>query len=286
MRRTALHLITLSNCVGLTYGNSQSHVRCVTITSGAEGPSALEASTAAKHLREDGVVVLKCAALVDLAPPVANAKTILADAIARVDGTGLDSDQPFSFAEICHRSPRRYDVHLGAGSSLSEFSTLVNRCVRPVLALCMSTDLDQVRIIRDGLVTSLPGASAQPFHADGQAEGLFNAFLPLVRVTTHGTEFWIGSHTDEGAARRLKRADTGAYAGEEILDDDAIARRINSPILGPAEGIVLFDYRVVHRGRGHGGHESGPRPVFYRVFAVAGAAEDTHNWPERSLSDV
>tara|TARA_B100000795_G_scaffold234990_1_gene194429 strand:- start:10 stop:855 length:846 start_codon:yes stop_codon:yes gene_type:complete len=273
-------------------------VRSVVIAS-PDGPTCAEASAAAAVLRHDGVVVLKCEALEAHAPPSDNAEAILQGLMTRMNGLGLDVDQRFSFAEICHRSPRRYDVHLGAGQSESAFSTLFNALVRPVIALCggeagaegSGGSADEgggspsdVRIIRDGLVTSLRGASAQPFHADGRNHGLFNAFLPLVPVSTQGTEFWIGSHADEGAALRLKREGSGEYIGESLLEDESVARRISAPALQRAEGIVLFDYRVIHRGRAHDGSHA-VRPVFYRVYALDDTEEDTHNWPERSLDD-
>ena len=258
----------------------------------AERAAAIEC--AAAILRQDGVVMIRCDDLERLAPPAENAQRILASMIARIDRAGLDHNQPFSFAEICHRAPRRYDVHLGDGKSGSEFSTLFNSLVQPVLQSCArgarATATDdgavaaaRIRIIRDGLVTSLPGASAQPFHADGRAQGLYNAFLPLVPVRTQGTEFWLGSHNDEGAALRLKRDETGEYVGESLLDDAEIHQQISAPVLTRAEGILLFDYRVIHRGRAHGAHEAEPRPVFYRVYGINEAAEDVHNWPERRL---
>lgn len=249
-------------------------------------PSEAEALAAAKVLCEDGVVMLKCAALEALAPPAENGKAMLANMLERARRAGVDSEQRFSFAEICHRSPRRYDLHLGNGLSTSAFSTLVNELVMPVLISCATTPADgAVRILRDGLVTSLPGASAQPFHADGREQGLFNAFLPLVPINGQGTEFWLSSHADVAAAGRLKHEQTGQYIGEEILDDSEIAPLISGPTMERAEGLVLFDYRIIHRGRAHGAN-SPVRPVFYRVFALGSASEDVHNWPKRSLSDA
>ena len=223
-----------------------------------------------------------------LAPPTDNARGILASMLARVKQAGVDHDQRFAFAEICHRSPRRYDVHLGDGSSESEFSSLVNALVHPVLALCGSRVAAQgeaaaVRIVRDGLVTSLPGANAQPFHADGRGHGLYNAFLPLVALRTQGTEFWLASHLDESAVDHVLSSQTREYIGEGILEDANIEPHICAPVLDRAEGIILFDYRIFHRGRSHDSGELGPRPIFYRVYAVDGVAEDTHNWGKQKL---
>ena len=300
-RRSILRIVLVwCSCSTIEAGGAPVQVRSVVIAS-PDGPTCAEASAAAAVLRHDGVVVLKCEALEAHAPPSDNAEAILQGLMTRMNDLGMDVDQRFSFAEICHRSPRRYDVHLGAGKSESAFSTLFNALVKPVLALCggeagaggSGASADEgggspsdVRIIRDGLVTSLRGASAQPFHADGSNHGLFNAFLPLVAVSTQGTEFWIGSHADEGAARRLKREGSGEYVGESLLEDESVARRISAPALKRAEGIVLFDYRVIHRGRAHDGSHA-VRPVFYRVYALDDdTEEDTHNWPARSLDDV
>jgi len=167
--------------LAFTYAAAESmSVRSVIMSS---PPTAAEAAAAAKILQCDGVVWLRCNSLEAFAPPADNAMGILAGMFERMKRAGLDSDQRFSFAEICHRSPRRYDVHLGDGRSTSAFSMLFNELVKPVLALLVVGSAE-ITILRDGLVTSLPGASAQPFHADGHAYGLFNAFLPLGEVST------------------------------------------------------------------------------------------------------
>ena len=270
-------------------------------------------TTAADILQRDGVVVLSCAELLSLAPPQRAAINVLEGRLKRVADRGGDILEPFSFSEIVHRSPKRYDCSLPTGGT-SPFSLRVNELVKAVLAAKGKTS---PAVVRDGIVTSFPGASAQPMHADGEEDGVFNAFVPLVDVSTQGTEFWLGTHQEEhpkrialAEKRRSRRA-----AGDEEEETPTTRRDLQEleaesseqersfivpTSLARAEGVVLFDYRVLHRGRAHAGSEgkgegqeelgqqasSSPRPVFYRVFAVGdNHGADAHNFPANSLDD-
>lgn len=258
---------------------------------------------AALALWRDGVVVLSCPAISALAPPASAAMKVLALKLQQVRDKGLDIDQPFSFAEICHRSPRRYDVSVPSGGA-SEFSLLVNRLVRSVLTRVERMDASDcglhigaahppgsedeefqtdVQDVRDGIVTSLPGADAQPLHADGRNAGVFNCFVPLVDIASdaHGPEFWLKSHLTSVPQRGDDADDSGELGtseetrGSELIGrgDTARAERggeMTRRALAEAAssedgkasiksvgvkrgGIVLFDYRILHRGRAHDG---------------------------------
>ena len=116
-RRSILRLVLVWWSCSTAEAGGPVQVRSVVIAS-PDGPTCAEASAAAAVLRHDGVVVLKCEALEAHAPPSDNAEAILQGLMTRMNGLGMDVDQRFSFAEICHRSPRRYDVHLGAGGAV------------------------------------------------------------------------------------------------------------------------------------------------------------------------
>ena len=114
-----------------------------------------------------------------------------------------------------------------------------------------------------GAVVAEPGAADQPLHMDGGhlwqgTHGFeqpqcpphcYNVFLPLVDVTAENgpTEFWPGSHVI-GKAR-------DAYDGGE----PGVA------LAGAVGDIIVFDYRVVHRGMANAA--SAARPVLYSTFS-------------------
>ena len=113
-----------------------------------------------------------------------------------------------------------------------------------------------MKTLCDGVVTSLPGAPAQQFHADGP-RGIVTVFVPLVDCEATGTEFWLRSHASDLAQ---VVAATGAL-------DDSCPRWINGFVrrLCEAAGVggafaaprlrrgdvLIFDYRIIHRGRAH-----------------------------------
>jgi len=114
---------------------------------------------------------------------------------------------------------------------------------------------------RAGCVISMPGAPDQLYHQDGEVSGLVNAFVPLVPLTEQngGTEFKPGTH-----AVNCKQ--------------DATVK----PLASSGE-IILFDYRILHRGCAN--HDVKPRPVAYMTYASPGV-RDNFNFPERSLQEA
>jgi len=135
----------------------------------------------------------------------------------------------------------------------------------------------------DGIVTSLPGAPAQQFHADGP-RGLVTAFIPLVDCERTGSEFWLGSH-------KIACAD---FMTATVLMNDAIRERLHLKMATPKlrrGDVLLFDYRVIHRGRRHpSGPDACERPMMYRTFNWGGDAVGIHegpgglNWPTERLA--
>merc|ERR1712196_117722 len=115
-----------------------------------------------------------------------------------------------------------------------------------------------------GCVISMPGAAEQSFHVDGEADGLVNAFVPLVPLTTDNgpTQFSPSSH---GKSRKEALADVHRPGHHKLI----------SPLLSSGE-LLLFDYRVLHRGLANRGTH--PRPVAYVVYGKPGVI-DTYNFP-------
>merc|ERR1712194_155935 len=118
------------------------------------------------------------------------------------------------------------------------------RWVWPVLqGILDSSDADgSSHVSKAGCVIAQPGATVQPFHPDGYMAGLYTVFLPLVPVTPENgpTQFQPGSQVLVDPEVVIPLA--WAY-------DDADVEPI-APCLAAGE-VLIFDYRVTHRGLGN-----------------------------------
>ena len=157
---------------------------------------------------------------------------------------------------------------------LDERPLLPSQCKQLIERLLGSS----ARHLFTGAVTSLPTASPQNAHMDGghlfqETHGweqehapahCVNIFVPLVDVDEQNgpTEFWPGSHvlTEAGAA----------FAGASP----------SVSLAGQRGDAIIFDYRVVHRGRGNEGDNS--RPVLY-LTSSRSWFRDAQNFPDERL---
>ena len=238
-------------------------------------PLPATAAAAAAILGDLGYVVLT--ATRGVLPPSlvcsaeARAGEELQGMLSRLESLGFDpSSDSFSFSEIVHRSGLRYDLRLSRRRARSApwraVSTAVAAWAMPVLAAAEAEVTPRRRT--EGVVTSLPGSETQAFHMDG-AHG-FNAIVPLVDVGTHGTgtEFWPGSHRDASIRTEALGGGLACLATQEIVQ----------PKLGAGD-VLLYNYRVVHRGPENAGPHA--RPLYYSAYVG-----DTWNFPQESLAGV
>ena len=192
--------------------------------------------------------------------------------LAEVAAAGCDVlGQQYSFATICHRQQLRWDLRL---PDTPEWQRLCAQALQRVEA-AISPDAP-LRVVMTGCVVSKPGAGSQSWHADGNADGLFTCFVPLVDIASDadGTQFWPGSHEDAHAPALAPTLQWDEERMEEVV----------APAC-PAGGILVFDYRVIHRGLPNAGRD---RPVAYLVVAAAddGAAEDAINFPPLQIAEA
>lgn len=148
-----------------------------------------------------------------------------------------------------------------------------------------------------GAVISRPGARVQRFHCDATHEHfaaakadpshrIYNIFIPLVDVPKNadGTQFW-------GAPQLEKSALSVAGHFLPFLNRDGkkktklprISEQIDAPACS-AGGLMMYDYRTIHRGLANpmcGGRE---RAVAYVIVATGGAQEG-YNFPEWSIEE-
>ena len=168
--------------------------------------------------------------------------------------------------EICQRNTGRYDVRLDDSTEFSCVRDVLARAqdiVMPIICACEhrkgASGVIEVDYV--GAVCSLPGAAMQNWHADGEDEGLYTLFAPLVDITVEngGTEFRPGSQNDEDTQSRSV---------------------VPKPRVGD---VILFDYRVLHRGLAN--RSQHPRSILYAVLARPGK-QDRHNFPKACLSEL
>jgi len=197
--------------------------------------------------------------------------------LSAAEDAGCDVEQTaFVFQEICHRQPYRYDISFedNTHDALTEWRNLIDEAVRQACE-CLEFP-SHSRVIMSGAVVSRPGADMQNFHVDGKMSGLYTLFIPLVDVdpNSDGTQFWPESHLDEDALSCALRIDHDG--------DSEFLNSLESP--GCAAGsLLIFDYRVVHRGRPN---TSRDRPMAYAVIATDSDAWDAHNFSRQSVFDV
>jgi len=238
--------------------------------------SSLSTSLATTILSEHGVVLLKGALPTELVDEAAAAVTdSFGQCRAALKDRGLKPQKPFAFAEIAHRSKLRYDMQVAEAATALPRALVESPPWRPLLERCLGEDhID----LFQGAVIAEPGAANQQPHMDGghlyqgthgyeQAQNpphCLNVFVPLVDVTEENgpTEFWPGSHVL-----------TQARA--------AFADMSPSVSLAGARGdAIIFDYRVVHRGRENAADAS--RPVLY-LTSSRSWFRDAQNFPEERL---
>eukprot|EP00802_Teleaulax_amphioxeia_P019802 Tamp_20051.p1 GENE.Tamp_20051~~Tamp_20051.p1 ORF type:complete len:397 (+),score=54.86 Tamp_20051:1-1191(+) len=148
-----------------------------------------------------------------------------------------------------------------------------------------------------GAVISRPGARVQRFHCDAAQEHfakaeadasqrIYNLFIPLVQQQENGdgTQFWGArrpyqlNHSLRDLAEHFLALETGAFESP-LREAD-----IHAPACA-AGGLIIFDYRTLHRGLENpvvGGRD---RAVAY-VTVATGGAQESYQFSDTRLSDV
>ena len=130
-------------------------------------------------------------------------------------------------------------------------------------------------------------------HRDGEDPGLYNVFVPLVDCgANNGTDLWLGSHHEGGGGGGGGGGDTtksfyhnGVSSSSSSGRGTAARVRIERVVPSLKCGdVLLFDYRVVHRGRRN--TSSVVRPIFYMTWVDARASLDNFNFPQKAIKDL
>lgn len=191
------------------------------------------------------------------------------------------------FKEIVMRSPGRYEVSLrqysnSLGQEMPSLDAILNGSLAFVPSLLGATSWEDVQICHTSLVISYPGSPDQSWHADGGHVNVdehlpchcLNVFIPLMDITMEmgPTELRPGTHYH---TRNLVPMMLAARARKKL-------RAPVAPLLDLGDAL-LFDYRILHRGKANLSEKD--RAIL--VLTVAKPwFKDVLNFPSRSLQDA
>ena len=184
------------------------------------------------------------------------------------------------FREIVMRSPGRFEMPYGCLRQPFNDEAIVQNesLLRVVNALFSGEEHYMCNV---SIVYATPGSTDQAWHCDGGHINLqaherchcFNVFVPLVDVNRSlgPTELRPGSHY---LTRNLAPMVLAAKA----------RGKLRSPVMPllRAGSALLFDYRVLHRGRANTSEVD--RPILVMTFAKR-TFKDRLNFPSKSIND-
>lgn len=185
------------------------------------------------------------------------------------------------FREVVMRSNGRYELSLLHCPNSRPSLEPILEVLEPIIPLLLEeSTLDDLQLCHVSLLMAIPGAPAQPWHADGGHVSLsqhlpchvLNVFIPLVDVPLElgPTELRPASHY---LTRNLASMMLLAKARKTL-------RSPVTPCLKRGD-VLIFDYRILHRGRANQ-HPTLERPVLVLTFAKKWFV-DVCNFPKRSM---
>jgi hypothetical protein len=194
-------------------------------------------------------------------------------------GLGVKS----GFREIVMRSPGRYEISIlnsvKAGQGMPSLVRIKDLLAETVPILLEERSWESLSVCNLSFVVSTPGSKEQAWHADGGHVSLrehlpchvFNIFVPLRNVSLQmgPTEFRPGSHI---YTRNLAPMMLAAKARKKL-------RAPAAPLLNRGD-ILVFDYRVLHRGLAN---RSGCNRSFLVLTVSKPWFKDILNFPARSM---
>lgn len=224
---------------------------------------------------------------------------------------GMDPSGKYAFSEIVTRHRLRWSFRPQGPSAWTELLDQAVKAASPVIeethtlpphpddhfspaVAGITRQLVPSRPTIDHVdaIVSKPGAAAQRFHADSGVahhrmarlcprHRLFNVFVPLVDLEEDGdgTMLWPGSHLERTRYSRYH----AAIERSGSLEGDARAMGEMEVPACPAGGLLLFDFRLLHRGMPN---TSGRERALAHAVLATGHASDRMNYPEASLRAV
>lgn len=175
------------------------------------------------------------------------------------------------------RNPGRYEISLSRIGNQHNPEPLLEQ-LKGIIPPLLGQDLGNMTGVNMhvSLIMATPNAAEQHWHADGehldmakhQKVHCLNVFVPLIDVTERRgpTEVYPGSHYITRQESPMK------------IDPNALKPPF-APTMNVGD-ILVFDYRLLHRGKPNLSRINRPMLVF--TFSHPWF-QDAKNWPKRSL---
>lgn len=195
------------------------------------------------------------------------------------------------FREVVMRAPGRYELSLLNNSTHPSIDFLLEALHPLIPTLLGAHEWRELKLCHLSLVVSTPGSPDQSWHADGGHVSLTehlpchvaNIFIPLqdVPLELGPTEFRPGTHV---YTRNLAPMMLAARARKQLRMPVAPALQLGD--------VLLFDYRVLHRGRANlsSSTSTTTTTTSNRTILVLTYSKpwykDICNFPKRSLFDT
>jgi len=199
----------------------------------------------------------------------------------------IESGLKNGFREIVMRSPGRFELSITGELSCPHVLESAHVLLRqnPRLSALLpilldSSSWENIKILNVSLLFSVPGSQGQAWHADGAHVNVhkhepchcMNVFIPLADISKEmgPTQFRPGSHI---LTRNLAPLMLAAKARGTL-------RELEAPLSNVGD-VLIFDYRVLHRGLANTSLST--RPIL--VASVAKKwFKDVVNQPSRPIS--
>jgi hypothetical protein len=196
------------------------------------------------------------------------------------------------FRQVVMRSPGRYEFSLLECQDRPSLDPILNILSTMIPPLLNATSLTELKICHISLVIATPGATEQSWHSDGghdiiphhqqqqqqqqhQPCHVLNVFVPLVNVPLElgPTELKPGTHWfTHNLVSQLLLAKARGNLQPPVIPECH---------LGDA---VLFDYRILHRGKANRSTTGLDRTILVLTFSKPWY-KDICNFPKRSMYD-
>jgi ectoine hydroxylase-related dioxygenase (phytanoyl-CoA dioxygenase family) len=197
------------------------------------------------------------------------------------------------FDEVVQRSPGRWDIPI----SPDEFG-VDERALPwwPLIAAVLGEDAEHSF---SGVVYSDPGSPAQYWHIDSPhvSEDHLPAHALNVMIALHDTPLSMGpTELAKGSHRLTNHLQNPALVSDELVyqhettapaqlvvhTEQAVPQIFSSALT--AGSCLIFDDRILHRGRGNTSNSR--RSMVYFSYRHAGYSENTHFEAQRSVHDA
>ena len=213
---------------------------------------------ASQNLSEYGIVQIHELQTIDTADFAKSAQDTLIQVIAALEAKGLEykhqkeGTTSFTFSDVASRDRGRLDVRY----NMTQYTQLTNHpLIHSIITSTLGKDYKEAL---SGIVYSLAGSVAQAWHRDGPHLSPNNPTAPTHAITC------FFPLIDVTEARGSPQFIPSSHHLSDEESNSAEHRVVQFSPLPPTD-VIMFDYRLIHRGMPNTGQDT--RPLLYVVYS-------------------